>query len=454
MRKSLIALAVLGACASSAYADDTLTLYGILDAGIFTLDHSPNFNGNEGNQSSPYGQSASLGATSRATGFTSGGETMSRWGIRGSEDMGNGMKAFFQLESGINIGSGNVVSPSLPGTVRTGASGALDSSLEGQLFGRGAFLGLSGDWGSLSGGRTTSLFLDLIPNYDPVNFAQFSPINYSGTYGGGGATDNARIDNSLKYVAKWGDFNVGLSHKFGGIAGSATAGQVNEAVGGWDNGTFGLQVGYQGFQDTTSLNNNGVGCPGAACAPYAGGAVGATFENTKAEMVAGRWNINSAWTLKAGYEHYVISNPSNPSVDVTTTSIYGLPLSGVPSVAPLAAASGTPDKIFNVYWIGGNWVISGPWKLSAGYYYIHQNDFSGGLTSSPKYLADLAGTSKFYSLALNYYFSKRTDGWAGIMFNKEAGGVAAGVNGTGLGPAYNTGITSWTAIGFGLRTIF
>src|SRR5580692_13223830 len=131
MKKSLIALAVMSACAGTAYADDsTLTLYGILDVSVYTLNHSSNFNQSGFAAGTPaFGLAFNQGATQRATGILPGGESASRWGIRGSEDMGNGMKAFFQLESGISTANGQLATTALENTVRTGASGGADTAL-------------------------------------------------------------------------------------------------------------------------------------------------------------------------------------------------------------------------------------------------------------------------------------------------------------------------------------
>lgn len=455
MKKSLIALAVLGACTGTAYADDSLTLYGILDAGILTVDHSADFNGGGFvTGTPPYGTGSNLGATSRATGIMNGGESATRWGIRGSEDMGNGTKAFFQLESGINLANGTLATSALgQSNTREGVSGAADTSLNGQLFGRGAFVGLSGTgWGALSGGRVTSLQLDMIGKYDPVNAQEFSPINFSGSYGGGGVTDNARVDNALKYVGKWDAFNLGLVHKFGGVAGCTTCETVNEVNAGWEQGQFGIQVAYTMADDTTKLDNNGT-VAGGVVTPYAAGAVGVTWVNTRSWMAALKWDVTSAASIKGGYEHYDIGNPSNPTVDATQTSIYGYGIAHT-SLSPLVA--GGPDAIYNVWFIGGNYDFTGAWRGSIGYYHVNQNDYSDGSASASN-SGKLAGTQENTSAMLEYKLSKRTNLYGAIMFTKYNGGIANANNGsavsgvTGFG---STGVTSYTAIGFGARHVF
>jgi predicted porin len=456
MKKSLMALAVMCACAGTAYADDsTLTLYGILDVGILTVDHSANFNsGGFVTGTPPYGTGSNLGQTSRATGIMNGGESATRWGIKGSEDMGNGMKAFFQLESGINLANGTLATSALAqANTREAASGAADTSLNGQLFGRSAFAGLSNStWGSLAAGRVTSLMLDMIGRYDPVNAQEFSPINFSGSYGGGGVTDDARVDNAIKYTGKWDAFNLGLTHKFGGIAGCSTCETVNQANIGWEQGPFGVQAAYEMADDTTKLDNNGTVAAGVVT-PYPAGNVGVTWVNIRSWMVTGKWDVMTSATLKAGYQHYDVGNPSNPLVDATQTSIYGYGIAHT-SLSPLVA--GGPDQIFNIWWVGGNYDFTGAWRGSLGYYHVEQNDFSNGSTSVGN-LGKLAGTQTNTSAMLEYKFSKRTNAYGAVMYTKYKGGIANANNGsavsgvTGFG---STGVTSYTAIGIGIRHVF
>ncbi|MFM1869601.1 MAG: hypothetical protein RLY99_345, partial [Pseudomonadota bacterium] len=117
MKKSLIALAALATVATAAQAQSSVTIYGVMDAGVTTVDK--------------------ISATSgRVTGLTSGGLSTSRIGFKGTEDLGGGLSAGFTLETEI-----------LPDTGAQGSSSAV-------LFERGAFLTLaSKDLGSVSLGR-------------------------------------------------------------------------------------------------------------------------------------------------------------------------------------------------------------------------------------------------------------------------------------------------------------
>ncbi|WP_157982668.1 porin [Simplicispira lacusdiani] len=113
MKKSLIALAVLGMAAGIASAQSNVSLYGRIDAGLGKA-----FGGKSQMQSS-YKES-----------------TM--WGVRGQEDLGGGLKASFNFEQGVNIEDGSLTG---------GASGA---------WNRAAWLGLGGGFGEFAMGRMTT----------------------------------------------------------------------------------------------------------------------------------------------------------------------------------------------------------------------------------------------------------------------------------------------------------
>lgn len=78
MKKSLIAFAVLGAFASAASAQSNVTVYGIVDAAVMYTNNQ-------------------AGGTNKAV-MEAGQLLTSRWGIKGSEDLGGGLKANFNLE--------------------------------------------------------------------------------------------------------------------------------------------------------------------------------------------------------------------------------------------------------------------------------------------------------------------------------------------------------------------
>lgn len=128
MKKTLAALAVLGAFAGSAAAAD-VTLYGVVDYG-FLYNYTDN-------------QKADGTSTDDNTfGLQSGVDSGSRWGIKGVEDLGNGLKVGFQLESGFNADDGTL---------------SKYSEYQNRIFGRQATLSVYSDFGTLTFGRMGAL---------------------------------------------------------------------------------------------------------------------------------------------------------------------------------------------------------------------------------------------------------------------------------------------------------
>lgn len=119
MKKTFLALAVLSAFGSAAHAQSTVTLYGAVDVGVARVDH---------------------GSAGSLTSLTPGAVNTSRFGLRGFEDLGGGLKAGFHLESQINpdVGTAGVA----------GAAGAPTI-----LFNRRSTVSLLGGWGELRLGR-------------------------------------------------------------------------------------------------------------------------------------------------------------------------------------------------------------------------------------------------------------------------------------------------------------
>ncbi|MFM2088567.1 MAG: hypothetical protein RLZZ237_3436 [Pseudomonadota bacterium] len=173
---SLAAMAVLAAAAGGAQAQSNVSFYGLLDVGIDNISNA----------------SPSKGSMSRVT---SGGMNTSRWGFRGSEDLGGGLKAVFNLEGGI--------------LMETGAS-------DGALFKRQAYVGLEGSYGRLVLGRSFTTVYDFVLPFDPLAYAP----NYSWATSGN-ATGPSKygmttaFDNMVKYSGSSGDFKYGASYGFG-----------------------------------------------------------------------------------------------------------------------------------------------------------------------------------------------------------------------------------------------
>ena len=181
MKKSLLALAGLSAFAGVAQADDSyVQLYGILDVAVGSVTNQYDASATFPASVNPYSKTQATGAV---TGMFNGGISDSRWGLKGAEDLGGGLKAIFVLESGFNAPTGalnnaaGALATSANGTTYNKVNSSANSSLNGQLFNRQAWIGLSdAKYGTLTAGRNYSPFYDIAVSYDPVQNAQlFSP---------------------------------------------------------------------------------------------------------------------------------------------------------------------------------------------------------------------------------------------------------------------------------------
>jgi predicted porin len=161
MKKSLLALAVLGAFAGSAVAQSSVTLYGVADASL-SYSRAELANGTK----------QSLFAVG------SGGLNGSRFGLRGTEDLGGGLKAKFTLESGFNIDAG------------TSAQG-------GRLFGRAAWVGFESGFGEIRIGRHLTPIGIVADNLNSMGTGVVDLFAVAGTLAANGAF---RTDNSINYL--------------------------------------------------------------------------------------------------------------------------------------------------------------------------------------------------------------------------------------------------------------
>lgn len=181
MKKTLLVGALTGVFASMAHAQSSVTLYGLIDAGI-------TYTNNQGGHS----------AWQQTTGTING----SRWGLRGAEDLGGDLKAIFTLENGFSINNG---------TLRQ----------NGREFGRQAYVGLSSrQFGTVTLGR----------QYDDV-VQYLGPLSLTGTQYGGTTLahpfdndnlDNSfRVNNSVHYQSPdYNGFKLGAMYGFSNAAGA------------------------------------------------------------------------------------------------------------------------------------------------------------------------------------------------------------------------------------------
>lgn len=193
MKKSLIALAVLAA-SGAAMAQSSVTIYGIADAyvGVDTTKKT----------------SAANGETKINQGVVNGsGLSSSRWGLKGSEDLGGGLSAVFTLESGFDISTGTLAN----------TTGQKDAAASGStLFGRTASVGLKGNFGEARLGRQYTAYDDIRSAfnnvYDSNTFATTSAVWASPSIAG----YSNRVNNAVSYRSpEFSGFSGAVVYGFG-----------------------------------------------------------------------------------------------------------------------------------------------------------------------------------------------------------------------------------------------
>ncbi|MDQ7982052.1 porin [Paraburkholderia sp. SARCC-3016] len=196
IKQTLFALGATGAAAMPLHsmAQNSVTLYGSIDEG---LQYTSNVNGKHNVETE------------------SGQDSGDRWGLKGNEDLGAGLKAIFQIENGFNLNNGKL-------------------NNGGRIFGRQAYVGVqSATIGTVTAGR----------QYDPL-VDMLGPLTANGNWAGSllshvydnDNTDNTiRVSNSIKFA----------SNKYAGFSFEGMYGFSNEAGGFADNRLYGLAAQYE-----------------------------------------------------------------------------------------------------------------------------------------------------------------------------------------------------------------
>jgi len=213
MKQSALALAVLAALSLSApvLAQSNVQVYGLIDAGAEFVNHAGEDGGN-------------------VVRVISGGKNTSRWGFRGSEDLGGGLKAVFNLEGGILLD--------------TGAS-------DGAVFKRQAYVGLENDLGRIVIGRSFTTVYELVIKFDPLGFAP----NYSWATGGSATRPSrygmtTQFDNLIKYTGRTGGFTYGATVGLGERSGSSREGRKLALGGSWFGDGLGVMASWERIDGT------------------------------------------------------------------------------------------------------------------------------------------------------------------------------------------------------------
>jgi predicted porin len=414
-----------------------ITLYGIVDIGVQYDSHSAPF--------SDYFPAVSDALVQKngydsPLGIAGNNLSQSRIGISGNEPLVGDWAGVFRFETFFNPWSGDLSDACKSLVLNNGkALGAqttgVDSSICGQLFAGAAYAGFSSPtYGSFTFGRHVTLLADGIAKYDPMGAAQaFSLIGYSGTTAGGGDTEDRRLDQSLKYYAKYGWLHVGALYQFGSTGGSINTGYQfmigGEYAGLSIDGYYfkkydAISVSALSAAQVTTLQTGT--CTAAApatpqCWPVSN-SLSATVSDNQTYAAMGSYAIpSSTWKVFGGYEKISFTNPVNPQPAGTLT-IGGYILAFTNNAAYIN------EKTLQVFWAGFKLGLTPDFDLLAAYYGYKQNAFATGASAgcSTKANAGCSGTEDVMSLVLDYRLSKRFDVYAGTMYSGVQNGLANG----------------------------
>jgi predicted porin len=331
----LVALALPWA----AWAQSSVTLYGVIDAAVVYQTHA-NSSGNsvvelqQGNE-----------------GFISG----SRFGLKGIEDIGGGIKAGFTLENGFQANNGK-----------------LDQ--QGQLFGRQAFVHIGNQYGDIALGRQYTTANTMLYYVDPLGIGA-APSNSWMVY-----LTGQRYDNSVSYTGTYGPLMGIAQYAFGGVAGDTKA-RSSESFGLKYSGAQILAIGDAQFTHDSQSRTARIYIAGVKAA------VGPTHI----------------------FANYIYSNrdagfdSSNGGTDTASITSMSTAATAANSAAISSVfASRRRDDYFN---IGANWNVTPAITLTGSMMYdrTRADGFSGNRATS-------------YGVA-DYALSKRTDVYLAVAYD-------------------------------------
>jgi general bacterial porin, GBP family len=321
MKKTLIAMAVLAASGAS-FAQ--VTLYGVV-GGQFQSQETKTVNSSGGITEAAtdgFGNVSAIGS--------------SRFGMRGTEDLGGGLSANFNLEATANVADGTT------------------TSTNSQLFNRQSWAGLSGGFGAVRLGRSTTPYYETIGLSDPFATTGLSTIGVDNQ------TPSGRVSNGLFYTSPkiLGGFTVNALYGAWDTTGAAT--------GAGDTKNIGLSVGYSagplafslGFGDAEVLGT--VGAVGTGDTD--GQTLSATYDFGAAKLFAGyaKTQANGYATTANTY-----TEVENSEINVGVT----VPMGAVTLLAGIGRNSRTTvaangAETANATGDGNDWVLGAYYNLS------------------------------------------------------------------------------------------
>ncbi|HEX7911713.1 MAG TPA: porin [Paraburkholderia sp.] len=364
--KKVLTLGLIGSSFLSvgAHAQSSATLYGVIDEGI-------NYTSNV---------STATGGKSLYN-LSSGVLQGSRWGLKGVEDLGGGLRAIFTLENGFDLNTGKL-------------------SQGGLLFGRQAYVGLSSNTaGTVTLGRQYDSVVDYV-----------SPIAISHQWAGyigahPGDIDNfnngQRTNNAIKYTsANLHGVTFGGLYSFGGIAGNETQNQVWSLGAGYAGGALNLAVGY------LNVRNANVGFFGNSSATT----LTAATTNSATPVISGFMSAHTYQVIGASAAYTVGSATVGATYSNTQFRGLGDTVTSGPNPSHY---SGSTD--FNNGEVNLRYQVTPSLLLGVAYDYTKGGSTTIATGSNP------GATYHQGSVGADYFLSKRTDLYFIGVFQKASG---------------------------------
>lgn len=262
--KLMAALAITAGVSTAAQAQSNVTLYGSMDAGVAYVSNSS-------------GKSNVLAEQ--------GGTQPDRWGLRGVEDLGGGMRAIFLLENGFSTLTGQ--------TVKAGA-----------MFNRQSWLGLQSDSaGTLTIGHMTPFNFDWLGPMSTAYLGQNWYMFHPGNIDELANTSVVQLDNSVRYVTPdYAGFKLGSMFSFGNTTNFASGRK-------WSLGANYANGGLKGALVYTNENNRTPNVAVLGGTTFQGQAVASYTAANVENMGAGASYAFGSWLVHALYTRVKLENP-------------------------------------------------------------------------------------------------------------------------------------------------
>jgi predicted porin len=363
MKKSLIALAVVGAFSGAAFAQSNVTMYGILDVN-YMWQEAPT---NVGTSAAPRIQQESTNA------INGGHQSGNRWGVRGTESLGGGLSAIFALEAGFNIDSGT-------------------SGQGGRLFGRQAYAGLSGGWGSLVAGRIATFSsgtgdFDMIGRVDPFS----TGFGLAGAQNTFISMNSLRVDNAVAYVSPtFAGFKAGVGYttRIDGAETAPSGTNTKATIFGanWASGPFFAAITYD----------------------IVNGSNATSLPDLKHLQIGGTWDIAMFRLHAAWADQTNIAFIPTPSLG-GTGSFFVLP-------------TGLQNFDATSWLLGATWTVSPAWKVFGSYQAF---DADGKTIGTGANRVNFEPDYNIWGIGTTYNLSRRTTLYASYAW-RDADGTLSG----------------------------